>query len=308
MTSFPDHSRDLPAIEGFCRPRWDRIAERIEQEVPEGDWQAAWEAVARDWVQRLRDDLGHDYRVYETPNFLILTEAGERVVNDACRSFEEALAGIMERLSGVASDEGFGKHVVLMFREVADYYRYITHFYPDGDHPMSGGVCLSGHGYIHFAFPTPDYSSYGTVLVHELTHALLVQLPIPSWLNEALAMRMEQVICRTETFELDRDEFERHLRHWNVSTMQQFWTGESWGIPGDSFELSYSLAQVLWRKIEVNLGLPREAVLGFVADADFRDGGAAACRQHLGLSLGELIGDFLGDGEWEPKPREHSDS
>ena len=84
----------------------------------------------------------------------------------------------------------------------------------------------------------------------------------------------------------------------------RFWTGESWEIPGDSFELSYNLTQVLWRKIEADLAAPRSEILQFILDAHFDDGGEAACQAIFDLSLGDLVMDFLGEGEWAPTPNE----
>jgi hypothetical protein len=233
---------------------------------------------------------------------MILSEAPMRVIKDACRSYEESLKRIIAGLEGVASDEGYGKHVVMMFASIEDYYGYITYFYPEGEHPMSGGVCLSGEGYVHFAFPTTDYSSYRTVLVHELTHGCLGHLPIPTWLNEALAMRMEQVICGSDIFHLDQEIYDKHTAHWNEETIQQFWTGESWELPGDSFELSYNLAQVIWRKIEADLAAPRAEILQFIMGSHLEDAGEAACQSSFALSLGDLVIDFLGEGAWAPEP------
>lgn len=300
----PDISEHLHIKAGFCHPDWTAISEIIEKSVPESDWNAAWEVASRSWVERIRGKLGGNYQVYETANFMILSEAPMRVIKDACRSYEESLKRILASLEGVASDEGFGKHVVMMFASLDDYYGYITYFYPEGESPMSGGVCLRGEGYVHFAFPTTDYSSYRTVLVHELTHGCLGHLPIPAWLNEAMAMRMEQVICGSDIFHLDQEVYDKHTAHWNAKTIQQFWTGESWEIPGDSFELSYNLAQVLWRKIEADLAAPRSEILRFILGAHFDDGGEAACQAIFDLSLGDLVMDFLGEGEWAPTPNE----
>ncbi len=113
---------------------------------------------------------------------------------------------------------------------------------------------------------------------------------------------MEQVICGSSTFHLDQEIYDKHTAHWNEKTIQQFWTGESWKIPGDSFELSYNLAQVLWRKIEVDLSAPRNGILQFVSDAHADDGGEAACRAIFDLSLGDLVMGFLGEERWAPEP------
>ena len=302
MAPFPDISRHLKQKEGFCHPNWKAIDRQIEKSVAESDWNAAWEAAARQWIGRLCARLGDGYQLHETANFMIVSEAPKRIMTDACHFFEKALTQILSALSGVALDEGYGKHVVLMFSLPKHYYKYISYFDPAGEHPTSGGVFLPGEGYAHFAFPTTDYSSYRAVLVHELTHGCLAHLAIPAWLNEAMAMRMEDAVGHSNSLNLDREIHERHMDHWNSQTIQQFWSGESWEIPGDSFDLSYNLAQVIWRKIEVDLGAPRQAVLEFISSAEEKDAGEAACNRVFGVKLGELAGDFLGEGDWSPKP------
>lgn len=302
MTIPPDISEHFHVAQGFCHPDWSAISEIVEKKFPESEWHSAWEGASRAWLERIRDRLGGDYRIHETANFMILSAAPARVLKHACVSFEDSLTRILTSLEGVASDEGYGKHVVMMFASLDAYYDYITYFYPEGEHPMSGGVCLAGEGYVHFAFPTTDYSSYRTVLVHELTHGCLGHLPLPLWLNEALAMRMEQLICGSDIFHLDQEIYGKHRAHWNETTIQRFWTGESWALPGDPFELSYNLAQVLWRKIEVDLAAPRVEMLRFISDARFEDAGEAACQAIFELGLGDLVMDFLGEGAWAPEP------
>ncbi|BCX47335.1 lipoprotein [Haloferula helveola] len=302
MTTLPDLTEHLHVGGRFCYPDWEAIGEIIEEKLPESERSDAWMDVSHQWVNRIRSGLGGGYQVHETPNFLLVTEAPDHVVRGAKEFLEEALKRILGSLHGVTSDDGYGKHVVFIFGKLADYYDYIDPFYPDGEHPMSGGVCLSGAGYVHFALPATDYSSYRTVFVHELTHACVTHLPIPTWLNEALAMRMEEWVCGTQVFHLDAEMYGKHEDHWNEHTIQQFWTGESWNLQGDSFELSYNLAQVLWRKIEVDIGPPREVLLEFAAKADWEDAGEGAFRALFDLSLGELVADFLGEGPWAPDP------
>lgn len=66
--------------------------------------------------------------------------------------------------------------------------------------------------------------------------------------------------------------------------------------------MSYNLAEVLWRKIEGQLNAPREAIIEFVAAADWRDAGDSAFREGFDLGLADLVEDFLGAGEWTPAP------
>jgi ribosomal protein L40E len=298
----PNYSEHLPSPDGFCRPHWKAIAKVIEQEVPPGERPGAWVALVRQWVHTLCEQLAPSYRVYETANFFILTSAPEQLADDACRSYEAAFISILRKLEGVASHQGQGKHAVLMFESHDDYYRYISYFHRDGEHPMSGGVCLKRGGYIHFAFPNPRFRSHRTVLVHELTHGCLAHLPLPSWINEALAMRMEQAVCDPAIYPLQLEELEQHLSFWNATSIQQFWSGESWDIPGEAFKLSYSLARILWRKIEVDLHAERGAILEFARTAQAKDAGEAAAKSCFGISLAALAEDFLGEGSWAPAP------
>jgi hypothetical protein len=286
---------------GFCYPDWSQIGELIKSRLPENEWNDAWLVAARSWCAQMVQHLGEGYQVSETDNFLIVTDSPTRIVRKMNKAYEASLKRILSSLDGVMEDEGYGKHVAFIFSEVETYYQYISHFYPDGEHAMSGGICLNSEGYTHFAFPAADYSSYHTVLVHELTHACLNHLPIPTWLNEALAMRMEEVVCGTEVFYLDQEIYEKHLNYWNGKTIQEFWSGESWNIAGDSNELSYSLAQIIWRKIEADLSATEYEIKRFVLSANFEDGGEAACQKVFELGLGDLVSDFLGEGNWSPQ-------
>jgi len=288
-------------VAGFPYPDWESLATGIETTLVETEWSSAWEALARQWVDKLCCRLGEDYRPFETDNFLIVTEAPEHIIADSHRFFEKALAEIKRLLPGVAADEGYGKHVVLMIADLTDYYTYTGYFLPDGEHPQSGGTFLRGEGYAHFVVPTTDYGFFRSPFVHELTHACLAHLPLPLWLNEALAMRMEDEMCGLP-LELDREIYEKHQALWDEDTIQQFWCGQSWDIPGDAFELSYSLARILLRKIEVDVQPPFEVLLRFIAKADMSDAGAEACAEELQLPLQDLVADFLGERDWEPRP------
>ena len=300
----PELSDHFPVIHRFCYPDWLKIGDTIEQTLESENWDEAWYATAEYWVGQIATELGEPYQVYETQNFLIVTEAPKRVVKHLKKTCEGALKHILKSLHGAAVDEGFGKHVVFLFADIDDYYEYILHFYEDretNEFPMSGGICIHGSGYTHFALLTTDYSQYSLTLVHELTHVCLSHLPIPLWINEALAMRMEG-----DEFWMDAELYDRHQEHWNKETIQQFWSGESWQIPGESFELSYSLAKGLWRKLEFELKAPQALLMSFVNEANREDAGVGAFGKYLGFEMEELVLDFLGEGDWKPDPNQWS--
>ena len=126
-----------------------------------------------------RDGLGGDYQVYETPNFHFVAAVPQKKAETMARFFEQSVMQILRLLPGVAERWGEGKHVVMMFDEPDDYYEYIGHFYGDGTHPMSGGVCLKS-GYVHVAMPVLTSGVYQRTLVHEMTHVYLAHRRLPS--------------------------------------------------------------------------------------------------------------------------------
>ena len=165
---------------------------------------------------------------------------------------------------------------------------------------MSGGMFLSD-GYTHVAtFDRPDPNTIGQVLVHELAHNLTCHLPQPTWLGEALAMFFEcDIVGGTQRTLADL--VEKHREFWNAETIQRFWRGDSfWALEGH--DVSYSLADTLFRLIRTDIQPSPESFQRFVLAADWNDAGDAAARDYLGISLENLAATFLGPGDWRPKP------
>ena len=168
----------------------------------------------------------------------------------------------------------------------------------------------------HLAVKLTTELEAAQTLAHELTHGRLAHLPIPAWLNEGIAMRLQRVtagVYAPRADEGDQKNFwaamsnwvpplmwdelaERHHAFWNEQNIQSFWAGTSFEDNQESQELSYSLAEVL-----VNLlGENRDAFLEFVSRAHYDDAGQTAALDCLGVCLGDTAGTFLGEGSWRP--------
>jgi len=206
---------------------------------------------------------------------------------------------ILEHISLALKDavwkSGYGKHVILLFTEVDDYYQYVSYFYRDGIHPTSGG-CLIHKGYVHIAMPYFEGQAVRRTLTHELTHNSLVHLPLPLWLNEGVALVLDRTAADWKNPILDHDLRDNHLAFWNSENIQRFWSGVSFGEPGDSHKLSYSLAEIL---VTLLLGLSRDFV-AFVKQAHRNDAGQTAALDVLQADLGQTVATFLGPGDWRP--------
>ena len=298
----PSITGHLNVTESGCYPDWQAVGSAIEESFPESQHDAAWDAICLAWVHGICRQLGEGYRVLETQNFLIVSAADQPSVELTGQDFEKVRRKILNRLTDLIAGPVKGKQVALILASEEQYYQYIAHFFPDGEHPMNGGMCLRGRTYLHLAFPSTEASADLRTLAHEMTHGLLGHLPLPNWLDEALAMRMEQLVCGADGMLLDREQYNRHLDYWNEATIQEFWSGAAWQIPGDGFELSYDLARVLWFKIEADLAANPQKLIQFITSASFEDAGDSAFRAAFGSGLGELVASFLGKGSWSPAP------
>ncbi len=287
----------MPIVDGFPRPDWNAIAD-IVHAGPEDTWQSGWEEWSRRWVDGIASKLPDAYRLEETDNFLVLSAQSDRYVQLLSQFLERTLRRILTSLDGIASDEGYGKQIVLMFDEQEHYYRYKSYFYPDqGEFILSSGTFLDA-GYGHFAFPFMEMYEAEATSAHEMTHACLKHLPIPLWLNEGFAVTMEDEICGSAPLRMENERFDEHASFWNAETIQQFWSGESFNRTDQGSDLSYELARYCLRA----LAHEYDVFAAFANAATFEDGGEAAAIVNYGGSLGGVIHQFFGEGDWSPKP------
>jgi len=282
--------------DGVPHPDWAVIYRHIQACADGGSSEDLWNAIAREWLAHLREHLPGDYALYETENLLLLSPWGDRRARVLLNVGERALATMTEHLPGLMRKRSRGKIVCLAFRDQRTYYRYISRFYPEGEHGGSGGLYISA-GYGHFALNqgSQDANEFG--LVHELTHSLLRGTPLPCWVEEALSQLMEEAILGPQGFICDKEMVARHQRHWRAHGLHAFWRGDSFHEIGDWQELSYGLAQIIVRNMLAN---GREKFLLFLRAAVARDCGEGASRQVYRIGLGRWAAQFLGEGQWDP--------
>jgi hypothetical protein len=285
----------LPIIEGFPRPQWPAIGAIVDS-LPVESLHEHWCAAARAWLGATARHLGAPYVVRETPMFLLLSPLGARETALVERFVERAWKQIVTELDSLAPDAGVGKGVVLLFATQDAYYDYSAYFYPDGEHPLSAGVFLHAD-YGHVAIPFHDVPETEATIAHELTHCYLRSLPIPLWLNEGLAVTFENEICGNRPLRMDAERLAEHHAFWDEETIQEFWSGTSFGRTDEGLGLSYELARYCVRA----LAHDREPFVEFVRSASFEDGGEAAAVAVFGGSLGGLIEQFFGPGDWAPR-------
>jgi hypothetical protein len=283
-----------PSENGFPYPDWRKISAYIKANISDEAKQAAWRDVAAQWLEKVCEALGPDYALEQSENFFFVSmrPAEGRA---KLRTFVESIwARINRELRDFEFPKTQGKRVVILIDNVDDYYRYAAHFYSGERIALSGGGFFS-QGYGHIVVPDREGGVENT-LTHELAHNAFFGLPLPLWLNEALAMHLEAQLDSSRGFRLD-DSFEEHYACWTPQSIQDFWYGLSFSDP-DKSELSYSLARVL---LEIIIQEDWE-LKKFAQNARRNDAGQSAAVSVLGRTLGTIAGTFLGVGDWEPRP------
>jgi len=277
---------------------WQAIYTKAASDFAQHDQHQLWENIAHTWLAALQSDLGDDYSISEASNFMLLSCEEPHFNKTLLNYLERCRRRILHFLKSIASDEGFGKYVVIVFENNDRYYDYVSHFYSqDGIFGMSSGMFLN-RGYGHFVLPHQEIDVAEPVVAHELTHAMLSHLSLPLWLDEGLAVNMEAVLTDSGSPWLARDSHARHKAFWNEDNIQEFWSGESFSRPDEGQQLSYELA----RTLVTNLSRNMDEFVHYCNQAAWQNGGEKAIENVYGLSLGDMLGNFLGEGNWKPNP------
>jgi hypothetical protein len=249
-----------------------------------------WSTAAASWLIKLGTAFSESLDLRESANFFALSALSARETELLLDYAERALKRNLATLGGIASDSGFGKHVVVIFPNEDDYYEYVSEYYSqDGEFAFSGGMFIH-HGYGHFVFCKGSMDAMEPTLVHELTHALVAHLPIPAWVNEGLAVNTERRWAPRPPQFQPQELARKHSRFWNEETMQQFWSGKSYLRTDDGNVLSYDLAQ----RLIAFIGQDHERLTRFVNLASSQDGGSTAASDVLGTTLGALTEEVIG--------------
>ncbi|MDH5835258.1 hypothetical protein [Luteimonas kalidii] len=288
----------------FPIPAWEAMSATVRQ-ADNAVLDRYFTAAARQWLDALGTALPDgEYVRQAAANFLLLSSLPGRTATLVLDRCEQALRAIRTRLGPLACDGGHGPYVVMVFASRETYYDYLDHYSPaGGDHAPSSGVFIND-GYGHFASWHDGLDDLEPVVVHELTHALLTHLPLPVWLNEGIAVNVEQALLprmadpRLRLYS-PAEMHARHLGWWNRERIQAFWSGKAFRV-GDGEELAYDLAATITRLAAKQ---DESAFRAFVLAARWEDAGQGA-ETELGFPLVHLVEAVLGEGEWEPRPAE----
>jgi hypothetical protein len=259
------------------------------------------------WLLHLRDALGQGYELYESRHAAVLAPYTERFAKVMLEFIERTRRRVAATIEGLGEFQDDQQEILIVFDDEETYYRYVSHVYPtDGEFAFSSGMFLHA-GCPHFVtVHAEDTHTVERVIAHEMTHASLAHLRIPLWVNEGMAVNVENRLAgKLPKLFTPAEMREKHLAFWNKDTIQEFWSGHAFGRPDDGSMLAYDLGQIL---VEILAG-HWNAFRAFALEASYEDAGASAALERLGIDLGESVASIFeqssADG-WRPDPEKWS--
>src|SRR3954464_13562487 len=95
--------------EGYSRPDWKVLYREVRKRTTGShELNDVWNEVVRQWLIRLREDLGGEYRVEESPHFFLLTKLSKEANGQVLSFSERTVVEIRERLKDAAWTSGHG--------------------------------------------------------------------------------------------------------------------------------------------------------------------------------------------------------
>lgn len=281
---------------------WQKVYQWLDAIPSEEARAIAWAECEIVWLQHLRDALGPEYHLMRLEETIILSSLDAGSLKSTFEFMARTTQRILRLLDGIAEVQEWGHDILIIVDDDETYYRYVSGYYPDaGEFAFSGGMHIS-HGCSHFVTTKSDLQTIEPVIAHEMTHGCLSHLPLPTWLNEGIAVNTEHRICPPHApiyspFEMR----EKHLRFWGTAEIQEFWSGKSFRRTDDGNMLSYDLARILVTHFSADWDRFR----AFVLSSDRADSGLESAVEHLGIELGAAVASIMEqevDGSWEPNP------
>lgn len=286
---------------GFPIADWTKVQAWVDA-LPEARRAQAWTACERGWLLHFRDALGAEFHLEESDTAAVLSSLQPRAAEITLEFTGRSARRIAAVLDGIAQFAPWGKDILIAFDDDESYYRYVAYYYPErGEFASSGGMCIDT-GCTHYVTVKTELRQIEATIVHEMTHGSVAHLPLPLWLNEGLAVNTERRLAGAGRPRHTPEQMhDKHRRFWSVIRIQEFWSGQSFQVPGDANTLSYDLARIIVEQ----LARDWPTFTQFVLNARHDDAGATAAHEHLRLDLGELVTTLLERDtpkSWSPDP------
>jgi hypothetical protein len=291
-----------PDESGFIHPNWRDIGDVIHETRDEAERPAAW-AEARDrWVRHTHAVFNEyaaktgtnnrkDYHIIHGQHSVIVGPYKEDVVADIA-SLTDKFRDQTRLVLGaeITADPPMG-YVIFIPHDRFTAQHYLNYFGVDAC--SVAGVCFKPPG-PHIVIHDMTRFELRLTLIHELNHAVLHRLSIPTWVHEGLSRYFETRILNVANMRYASEMDLSRNRFWREQGLEDFWNGSVFH-DGRSVH-GYVLAQkVIVRLLKGDA----ESFKRFMLAAEAKDAGDAACRSVYGMGVLDLIRNLVGPGDWK---------
>ncbi len=112
------------------RRDWAAVWSAIEPVADEAERARLWAAAGRDWLAELTGVLGPDYAVHDVSGFWVVSNRSAANLKGIGSHLRRARARILEELEGISAVDPWGSLAILWLEDEAQYYEYVSYFYP----------------------------------------------------------------------------------------------------------------------------------------------------------------------------------
>jgi len=287
--------------EGFSQPCWSVILRALRSYHAPEERLAAWTDVVSQWAGRWETELGHDYWLTRSGEFLLVSELD----GDAAERFLRKANWLAEKIKGVLGPLAWEDRPVILIVHVAD--EFLARRFDEAVAPPEDENYTEWTSAKRTPFWTLICSQDEDVMIRDLESPLvwssLEHLPLPYWLHWGIDTRIRRSIDSMRSGQarelFDPDLVSEHGRFWTEATIQSFWAGTCETEYPDQSKLAYDLSNILAQFVAEKA----KNLVDYLRCAHYWDAGQSAAQACLDTELGELAATFLGPGHWSPDPQ-----
>ena len=294
-----DHEKLRAAVERtagggsfYPDPDWGAVRRLVAKDGGAGSWDAAIEA----WAGALRRSCGPFYQQVGGGRTVLVTPYALEVAAPLHERVERHAERILKELPGLGTPPEQGPLVIVHFPGALPYREFVKASYPaPGITAPAEGVCVD-RGVLHVAVYGEAVEWVESVIVHQLVHAYLRHLHLPGWLDEGLAMALEERLLAPGA--TPRAIALSALGGLPAPELELFWKGSPF-VKGHAAGASDSeLALALARHV---LEASYEKLSAFaIAAVRAPDSGRAAARERIGVNLDAVANRLNDRTSWIP--------
>lgn len=284
--------------DGFSRPQWPEIFSALRAYHTPDERLGAWAEIASQWARRWQVELGDGFNLANSGCLQLVSPLDNEAAVEFLLQSNERVERIKHHLGPIAWQDR-PQIVVVHIPDEALATRFDQAVAPPAPTSQAGERALA-RSLQWVLLGGTELKLMAHDLKQELAWNCLAHLPLPYWTKVGVSAwlwpRLESATRGATGEPFDADLIPEHRRHWDATTIQNFWGG-AWPASAEEGVLYNELARILVQLLIEKAGAHLTDFLRCAHGYDAGQSAALSCAQ---TDLGALAGTFLGPGHWAP--------